>query len=153
MQTTSPVLKIRLTSSSLSPSRNLFNTIFQTDATLEMNRLLHVHEFMAKFVTMTVLSDVRAQQLDYSILAVSMDLRNMLANCEEDLDENIVARIFDSVRKFYSAVVNKMVKSFPFHNDMLTGPAVLKPDPALLESWSLSSVHELATEFDFMIHD
>ena len=101
----------------------------------------------------TVPFDDRAQELDYSILAVGMVLRTMLANYEDDLGKNTATRIFESVRKFYGAVVNKMVKMFPFHNDVLRGLVVLKPDPALLESWRLSYVHELATGFDLMVHD
>ena len=38
--------------------------------------------------------------IELSILAVGMELRTMLAYCEEDL-ENTVTHIFDSVHKFY----------------------------------------------------
>ncbi|KAK2187492.1 hypothetical protein NP493_163g01049 [Ridgeia piscesae] len=140
---------------------NQFNTIFQTDATQiaillpEMNRLLRV--FMAKFVTMRAIKSAedlttvpfadRGQQLDNSILAVGMELRSMLANDEDDLEEATATRIFDSVRKFYVAVVNKMVNIFPFHDDVLRDLAALNPDPALRESWSSSSVRELAIRF------
>ena len=140
---------------------NQFNTIFQTDATQiaillpEMNRLLHV--FLAKFVTMRAIKSAedlttvpfadRGQQLDNSILAVGMELRSMLANDEDDLEEATATRIFDSVRKFYVAVVNKMVNIFPFHDDVLRDLAALNPDPALRESWSSSSVRELAIRF------
>ena len=145
---------------------NQFNIISETDDTqiailLPERNCLRM--FIANFVTMTatmsaedlttVPFDDRAQELDYSILAVGMVLRTMLANYEDDLGKNTATRIFESVRKFYGAVVNKMVKMFPFHNDVLRGLVVLKPDPALLESWRLSYVHELATGFDLMVHD
>ena len=140
---------------------NQFNTIFQTDATQiaillpEMNRLLRV--FMAKFVTMRVIKSAedlttvpfadRSQQLDNSILAVGMELRSMLANDEDDLEEATVTRVFDSVRKFYVAVVTKMINIFPFHDDVLRDLAALNPDPALRESWSAPSVLDLAVRF------
>ena len=68
----------------------------------------------------------------------------MLANDEDDLEEATATRIFDNVRKFYVAVVNKMIKIFPFHDDVLRDLTALNPDPALQGSWSSSSVRELA---------
>ena len=49
--------------------------------------------------------------------------------------------------KFYVAVVNKI---FPFHDDILGDLAALNLDPALLESWSSSSIRELAIRFDIV---
>ena len=71
----------------------------------------------------------------------------MLANDEDDLEEATSTCVFDSVRRFYVAVVNKMVNIFPFHDDMLRDLAALNPDPALRESWSASSVLDLAIRF------
>ena len=50
----------------------------------------------------------------------------------QQLDNGILG--VDSVRKFYVAVVNKMIKIFPFHDDVLRNLAVVNPDPALRES-------------------
>jgi len=36
-----------------------------------------------------------------------------------------MTRIFDSVRKFYIPVVNKMIKIFPFHDEVLRDIAAL----------------------------
>ena len=64
-----------------------------------------------------------------------MELRSMLANEEDDLEEASVCR-------FYIAIVNKMINIFPFHDDVLRDLAALNPDPALRESRSarLSSI-------------
>ena len=51
------------------------------------------------------------------------------------------------MRKFYVAVVNMVIKIFPFHDDVLGDLAALNPDPALRESLSTSSVRELAIRF------
>jgi len=75
---------------------------------------------------------------------VYSQLWSMLANDEVDMKKNTATRIFDSVRKFYVAVVNKMIKIFPFHDDVLRDLTALNPDPALQGSWSSSSVRELA---------
>ena len=61
-----------------------------------------------------------------------------------------MTRILDSVRKFYVTILNKMVKIFPFHDDELRNLAALNSDPALRESWSSSSVRELAIDFDLV---
>jgi len=60
----------------------------------------------------------------------------MLANDGDDLEEATATRFFDSVRKFYVAVVNKMIKIFPFNNDVLRDLAAVNPDAALREYWS-----------------
>ena len=59
------------------------------------------------------------------------------------MEEDTATRIFDSVRKFYVRVVNKMIKIFPFHDDVFRDLAALN----LRESWSSSSVLELAICF------
>ena len=53
-----------------------------------------------------------------------------------------MTRIFDSVRKFYIPVVNKMIKIFPSF--------CTNPDPALRESYSLPTVLEWAIRFGLM---
>ena len=109
---------------------NAFNTIFQTDATQiailipEMNRLLRL--FMAKFVLMRAIKSAtdltkvsfadRSVQLDDDILAVGMAMWTMLADSGDDLADGTRTRIFKSVRLFYVAIVEKMVKIFPFHD-------------------------------------
>ena len=62
----------------------------------------------------------RSQQLDNSIL-------------EDDLGDVTSTRIFANVRKFFLVL-----------DDVLRDLAGLNPDPALRESWSSSSVPELA---------
>ena len=54
------------------------------------------------------------------------------------------------MRIFYVAVVNKIIKIFPFHDDVLMVLAALNPDPVLRVSWSSSSVRELAVHFNLM---
>jgi len=60
----------------------------------------------------------------------------MLGNDEDVLEEATATRVFDIVRKFYVAVVNKMIKIFPFHDNVLKDLAALNVNPALRESWS-----------------
>ena len=60
------------------------------------------------------------------------------------------SNIFESVRKFYVAAINKIIKIFPFHDDVLRDLAAPNPDTALRESWSSSSVRELAIRFGLM---
>ena len=74
----------------------------------------------------------------------------MLANSDDDLEEATATCIFESVRKFYIAVVNKMIKIFPFNDDVLRDLAAVNPDSALQESWGSLSVRELATYFDLV---
>ena len=143
---------------------NSFNTIFQTDATQiailipEMNRLLRL--FMAKFVLMRVIKSStdltkvsfadRSAQLNDDILAVGMAMRTMLADSDDDLADSTITRIFDSVRRFYVAIVEKMVKIFPFHDAVLKDLAVLNPDPKLRDTWSPTMVRNLATRFSIV---
>jgi len=72
----------------------------------------------------------------------------MLAKDEDDLEEATATRIFDSVRKFYIAVVNQMIKILPFHDDVLGDLAALKLK--LRQSWGSSSVRELAIHFNLV---
>ena len=118
---------------------NAFNTIFQTDATQiailipEMNRLLRL--FMAKFVLMRVIKSAtdltkvsfadRSVQLEQNILAFGMAMRTMLADSDDDLADSTRTRIFKSVRHFYVAIVEKMVKIFPFHDTVLKNLCVV----------------------------
>jgi len=70
---------------------------------------------MANIVTMRAIKSAedlttvpfadRGQQLDNNILPVSMELYSMLANDEDGLEEATATGIFDSLRKFYVAVV------------------------------------------------
>ena len=76
----------------------------------------------AKDLTTVTFAD-RGQQFD----------NNILAKNEDHLEEATATRIC-GVRKFYVAVVNKIIKIFPFHDDVLMDLAALNPDPALLES-------------------
>ena len=140
---------------------NAFNTIFQTDATQiailipEMNRLLRL--FMAKFVLMRVIKSTtdltkvsyadRSVQLGDNILAVGMAMRTMLVDSEDDLADSTRMRIFNSVRHFYIAIVEKMVTIFPFHNTVLKDLTVVNPDPELHDTWSPTMVKNLATFF------
>ena len=146
---------------------NAFNTIFQTDATQiailmpEMNRLLRL--FMAKFVLMRAIKSAtdrtkvcfadRSVQLDDDILAVGMAMRTMLADSEDDLTDGTRTHIFKSVRLFYVAIVEKMVKIFPFHNTVLKDLAVVNPDPKLCDTWSPMMVRNLATRFSIVADD
>ena len=120
----------------------------QTDATQvailipEMNRLLRL--FMAKFVLMRVIKSATdltkvffsdmSVQLDDDILAVGMAMRTMLADSDDDLADSTRTRIFKSVRYFYVAIVEKMVKIFPFHDTVLKDFSVLNPDPKLRDT-------------------
>jgi len=98
-----------------------------------------VQSFYARFLTRRAIKSAedlaavpfadRGQQLDNIILALGMDLCFMLAN--DDLEEATATRIFDSVRKFYVAVVNKTIKIFPFHDDVLRDLAALSASGVL----------------------
>ena len=79
-------------------------------------------------------------------LFAATDTTNSAAKIVESKETGI----FDSVRNFYVAVVNKLIKIFPFHDDVLRDLVALIPDPALRESWSSSSVRELAISFGLM---
>jgi len=126
---------------------NAFNTIFQTDATQigilipEMNRLLRL--FMAKFHQSVIKSATdltkvsfadRSVQLVDDILTVGMAIRAMVADSDDDLADSTRTRIFKSVRHFYVAIVEKMVKIFPFHDTVLKNLSVLNPDPKLRDT-------------------
>ncbi|KAK2163279.1 hypothetical protein LSH36_82g00005 [Paralvinella palmiformis] len=60
-------------------------------------------------------------------LFAATDTTNSAAKIVESKETGI----FDSVRNFYVAVVNKLIKIFPFHDDVLRDLVALIPDPAL----------------------
>ena len=62
--------------------------------------------------------------------------------------------IFKSVRYFYVAIVEKMVKIFfPFHDTVLKDLSVLNPDPKLRDTWSSTMVRNLVTRFNIVADD
>jgi len=146
---------------------NALNTIFQTDATQiailipKMNRLLRLS--IAKFVLWGVIKSAtdltmgsfadRSVQLDDGILAVGMAMRTLLADNDDDLADSIRTRIFNSVRHFYVAIVEKMVKIFPFHDTVLKNLSVLNPDSKLRCTWSPTMVRNLAARFSIVADD
>ena len=146
---------------------NVFNTLFQTDATQiallmpEMTRLLRL--FMAKFIKMrtikavddltTVSSSDPSQQLDDDTIAVDMKTRTMLVDCAGDFDDATLQRFFASVRKFYVSVVDKMARIFPFNDEALKDLTVLNPDPKLRDSWNPETVRSLASRFSIVAAD
>lgn len=117
---------------------NEFNTTFQTDAVKivqldgEMRRLLR--KFLGKFVQVQVIKqnsltnvpfDNEENQLPDHLLAVGMRARATLS--EDEVDPNVQARFFSYVRKFYCAVVSKMLSKFPFENTVLRNIQWLSP--------------------------
>ena len=106
---------------------------------LDLHRLLRL--FMAKFVLMRVIKSAtdltnvsfadRSVQLDDDILAAVMAMRTMLADSDD---------LADSVRHFYVAIVEKMVRIFQFHDTVLKDISVLNPDPKLRDIWSPTMV-------------
>ena len=52
------------------------------------------------------------------------------------------APIFDTVCTFYVTVVNKMIKIFPFHDDVLRDLVALNPDPTL-QNYQLTTEDEM----------
>ncbi|KAK2141929.1 hypothetical protein LSH36_1015g00014 [Paralvinella palmiformis] len=113
---------------------------------LDLHRLLRL--FMAKFVLMRVIKSAtdltnvsfadRSVQLDDDILAAVMAMRTMLADSDD---------LADSVRHFYVAIVEKIVKIFPFHDTVLKALSVLH------DTWSPTMVCNLATRFSNVADD
>jgi len=62
-------------------------------------------------------------------------------------------RGFSTVRHFYVAIVEKMVKIFPFHDTVLKDLSMLNPDSKLRDTWSPTKVRNLATRFSIVADD
>jgi len=78
--------------------------------------------------TSTTNSTVKIIELKQTCL--DSQLCSMLANDEDDLEEATATRIFDTVRKFCVAVINNMIKIFPFHDDVyVEGPCCTQSRP------------------------
>jgi len=82
-----------------------------------------------------------------------MAMQTMLADSDDDLAETTRTRIFKSVRHFYVAIVEKMVKIFLFNEKELKDLSVLKPDPKLCDTWSPTMMRYLATHFSIVSDD
>ena len=110
--------------------------------------------FMAKFVLIRVIKSAtdltevsfadRSVQLDDNIVAIGMAMRTMLADSDDDLADSTRTQIFNRVHHFYVAIVEKMVKIFPFQDTVLKDLAMLNPDPNLHDTWSPKMVKNLA---------
>ena len=101
---------------------------------------------MVKFVLMSVIqsgtdltkvsfADMSVQP-DDDILAFGMAMRTMLADSDDDLADSTRTPILKRVLHFYVAIVEKMVKIFPFHDTVLKDLSMLNPDPKLRDTWS-----------------
>ena len=76
----------------------------------------------------------RSVKLDDNILTVGMAMQTRLADSGDDLADSTRTRIFKSVHHFYVAIVEKMVKIFPFHDTVLKDLAVFNPHPKLRDA-------------------
>jgi len=76
----------------------------------------------------------------------------MLADNDDDLADSTRMRIFKSVRHFYVAIVEKMVKIFPFHDAVLNDLSVLNPDFKLRDTIPTMG-RNLATGFSIVAND
>lgn len=121
---------------------NEFNTLFQSDRCLmgclksEMDRLLR--KFLAKFIKVSFIKENNADltqlpfcsdeaQLPDDLIAVGMSARSYLAEEEENIPIATPSRFFLYVRKFYQAVVLKMMKKFPFKDTIIQDLGIIDP--------------------------
>ena len=124
------------------PVLNEFNITFQSSTSMighlhsEIYRLLR--KFLGKFVLTKVISTYTdITEVDYITLenqhpdnniAVGMDARQYLQDNQDDITQDTTTKFFTHVRKFYQAVVTKILEIFPFHDPTLRSLAFLNPD-------------------------
>ncbi|XP_060074370.1 zinc finger protein 862-like [Ylistrum balloti] len=141
-----------------------FNTMFQADDTRlpylgkEMQQLLR--KLLGKFVlakTIREAEDVTAVpyrdttvHLKDPYLAVGLCTRAYLSEHDEDT-QGVTARFFSSVRRFYIAAVDKMVKKFPFHDPVINKLQFLVPSSR--DHVNPADVVEIGKRFPSVIQD
>uniref|UniRef100_H3ALC1 HAT C-terminal dimerisation domain-containing protein n=1 Tax=Latimeria chalumnae TaxID=7897 RepID=H3ALC1_LATCH len=109
---------------------NEFNTVFQEDECTigslvpEMNWLLC--KFLAKFVKMEVVKQHAEDltQVPYKD-GISQNDNVFLAI---GTSTKLKKTLFEAIRTFYVAVVDKMIDKFPFHDNLLSDMAILNPN-------------------------
>ena len=139
-----------------------FNTLFQSEETQigvlvpECKRLLR--KFMAKFVTMQLIKpnaddltkiDFKdtTKQLSNDYIAIGAKAKTMLVDEQDSISATMERRFYDSVRQYYVATVDKMLKIFPFKNSTLKDLSILNPDPKLREKQDPNAITRLAETF------
>ena len=118
------------------PVMNDFNKLFQANETgisyLLPERTSLLCMLAVKFVQMKHVkskADVREvkfelaeNQYDNELLVVGVPVRTLLANTDNTFQKGVQVNFFGDVRKFYCAVVRKMVKLFPFDDRVINEP-------------------------------